>query len=307
MTRSLWLVLCVVAWAIASPLAFAQVEENKQPAAEAPTESPSDRGPAPADGIPAPAAPPAATKTILVPHISYKTVTVPVVVFKPQVQQKTITVQRAVPEQRQVTRMVPVMEPQVRTFTETIPICRMTYEDVPARIQVMVPHLETREGTRTVCKPVLVQESRTVCRDAGDWQDKTVIDAHGCRQVCRVWVPNIVQEQVPVTVCKMQLTEVPFRFQALVCRPEVKNVVRRVCKPLYETQTREVTCTICVPRLVEKQFIEVVCRYEPAEQVVNCVVPVAVTEQRQIQVPVCTLVQKEVTCPAPSCGPTCCW
>jgi hypothetical protein len=42
-------------------------------------------------------------------------------------------------------------------------------------------------------------------------------------------VPNVVEEQVTVTVCKPQITEEPYEYQVTVCKPEVRECTVKVC------------------------------------------------------------------------------
>jgi hypothetical protein len=114
-----------------------------------------------------------------------------------------------------------------------------------------------------------------------------------------------VTEQVAVTVWKSQLVEVPYSYDVVVCQPEVRQITQRVAKPVYETQNREIVCTVAVPKLVEKQVPRT--NYKPVveNKVVNCTVMVPVKVERQVTVPVCTMVPKQVTYTVPVCQ-TCC-
>ena len=234
------------------------------------------------------------TDTIMVPQCSFKTVQKPVICYRPQMKSKTITVNRLVPDTRQVPRMETVMEPVQRTRTVSHVVCTPSWQNVNRNIVTMVPQTVTKQGFDVVCKPVMVQTTRTVCRDAGGYATKCYTDACGCPQSCQVWVPNIVQEQVPVTVCKPQLYKVPITYNVTVCKPQVQSVTERVCKPVFSTQTEQVPYTDFVPKQVQRMVTETFCRAIPEQQVVQYCTMVAYTEQVDVRVPVTTMVPQQV-------------
>ena len=158
-----------------------------------------------------------------------------------------------------------------------------------------------RQGTRTVCKPVQVQTTQTVCKDMGGWDTKSFVDCCGCTRSYQCWVPNVVTEQVPVTVWKAQMVEEPYTYQVVTCRPEARQVTRRVAKPVYETMTRNVTHTVAVPKIVERQVPQTSFRCVVEQKVVNYTAMVATRAQKQVTVPVCTMVPKTVSY-VPTCG-----
>jgi hypothetical protein len=245
--------------------------------------------------------PPACTKTVLVPRITYRSEAVSVLALQPRVVPQTVTMVRDVPEVRTVTRQVPELVPEERTFTETYTECRMAYEDVSREVVVMQPRVEERDGVRSMARPAFVQETRTISKDLGGWSEVQRVDTHGCVRVCRVWVPRIVEEQIPIDVLTLEAVETPVREEIVTFEPETRTVTERICKPVYETKTREVTETVCVERLVERQFDEVAWRRVAGEQVVNRLVPEAVTEQRELLTSQRTLVPQSVTCPITAC------
>jgi hypothetical protein len=179
----------------------------------------------------------------------------------------------------------------------------MTFETVERPITVMVPHTEMRQGVRTVCQPVPVQIAKTVCRDVGGWDTKSYVDCHGCVQTCSVYVPNVITEQVPVTVLKPQMVEVPFTYPETVCRPETRTVTERIPRPVFETRTREVPFTVPVPRQVEKQVPVTTFRQVVEEKVVPYTEMVPVTVERTVRIPVCTMVPKTISYTLPVCEP----
>lgn len=269
-------------------------DSAKQAPAQAPTQ--------------APAAPQAVTCTVMVPQLSYKTITVPDVVCQPEQRQQNVTVCRMVPETQMVSCTSTVVVPERRTTQQTFTACRLTVENVARQVTVMVPQMETRQGTRTVCQPVAVQEMQTVCKDAGQWAAQSYVDSCGCKQTCQVWVPNMVTEQVPVTVYKPQFVEEQFEYQVAVCRPQQQTINEQVAKPVYETQTREVSYFVPVAKQVEQQVPRTTFKPVMENRVVNYTVMVPQRVERQVQVPVCTMVPKQVTYTVPSCpGGACGW
>lgn len=273
----------------------------------APNQAPSMKAPvqqAPAMQAPAAAAAPqVVTCTVMVPQVTYQTITVPQTVCTPEVRQQQVQVCRLVPETKMVSVVDTVMEPQTRTMTQPYTVCRMTVESVTRQVTVLVPQVETRQGTRTVCRPVATTEMQTFCRDMGSLQTQTYVDCCGCPHSCQVWVPNIVTEQRPITVYKPQYVAEPFTYQAVTCRPETRTITEQVSKPVYETQTREVSYTVGVPKQVERQVPQTTLRPVMESKTVNYTVMVPHQVQRQVTVPVCTMVPKQVSYTVPSCPP----
>ena len=157
-----------------------------------------------------------------------------------------------VPETQMVSCTSTVVVPERRTAQQTFTTCRMTFETASRQVTVMVPQMETRQGTRTICQPVAEQVMQTVCKDAGQWQTQSYVDRCGCTQTCQIWMPNIVTEQVPVTVYKPQFVQEQFQYQVSVCRPQQQTINEQIAKPVYETQTREVSYFVPVAKQVEQ-------------------------------------------------------
>jgi hypothetical protein len=235
------------------------------------------------------------TKTIMVPHTTFKTVTVPETILRPEIRQRTIIVPRCIPETHMVTRVHTIMVPEVRSRTETYEVPHTTVDVVERPITVMVPHTEMRQGVRHVCESVPVQTTKTVCRDAGYWHTKTYVDCHGCVQTCNVYCPRVVTEEVPCTVYRPQMVEVPFTYPVTVCRPETRSVTERIPRTVFETKTREVPYTVPVPRQVTRQVPVRTMRTVQEEKIINYTHMVPHTVERTVQVPVCTMVPKTIS------------
>lgn len=265
------------------------------------------------------------------------------------------TVCKYVPVQKEVQRSCTVLVPEQRTKTVQYTVCRPVVQEVEKQYTACVPFwreeqrqytayvpvVEKRQGVRQVCKTVTEEVAKTVCVDRGHWETQMVEVAclpcaprrcglfrHGCSTcccqpctttVCRsVWVPNVVEEQVTVTVCKPQIVEEPYEYTVTVCKPEVRTCTVKVCDwkqevrtmkchvTTYETDVvqKEVAYTVCVPQL--KTWTETVTCYQTQAEEVTRTVTVCVPHQvqKEVQVNVCRMVPKTVQVPV-RCG-TCC-
>src|SRR4029079_18387222 len=162
---------------------------------------------------------------------------------------------------------------------------------------------EMRQGVRTVCQPVAVQETQTVCKDMGTWGTQSYVDCCGCTQTCQVWMPNVVTEQVPITVYKPQFVQESYTYPVVTCRAEQRTISEQIAKPVYETQTREVSYVVPVAKQVERQVPQTTFRQVTENKVVNYTVMVPQRVERQVTVPVCTMVPRQVTYAVPPpCG-----
>lgn len=235
------------------------------------------------------------TKTIMVPQTVYETMTVSVPVWKPVTRTKTITVYRNVPKTRDVTRTVTVYVNVPQTRTETYFVNMPTWKDVTRDVTIMVPSVEEREGTRRVCKHVMVTENRNVCRDQGSYETRTYTDCCGCSRTCKVWVPNIVQEEVSVQVCKPEISEETYTYHVRVCKPVTEQRTFKVCEMVREEKSREVQFVSVEAQQVEKTFTEHYSERVAEEQEVSYTENVQETQERQVKVAKCQMVPKEVT------------
>ena len=241
-------------------------------------------------------APQLVTKTVMVPQTTYQTITVQGMACKPEVRQITVNACRLVPETTMVNCLKTICVPQQKTWTENYTVCHMTFDTAQKQVTVMVPHRELRQGVRTVCQPIPTQVMHTVCKDLGQWTTKSYVDQCGCKQTCQVWAPNIVSEQVPVTVYKPNFVEVPYQYEQIVCRPEVRNVTVQVPRPVYENKTRQVSCLVPTFQQVQAQVPRTTFKTVVEPKVVNYTAMVPVPVTKQVTVPVCTLVPKTITC-----------
>jgi hypothetical protein len=235
------------------------------------------------------------TKTIMVPQTVYETMTVPVTVYKPVTKTKTVTVYRDVPQTREVKRMVTQYVHVPKTRTETYVVCTPTWKEVTRDVVVNTYETVAKEGVRQVCRPVMTTETRTICKDMGAYECRSYVDCCGCTRTCQVWVPNVVQQEVQIQVCRQEVVNVPFTYNVTVCKPVTQTKTFRVQEMVQEQKTREVNFTVCEAQQVEKTFTETYCQRVAEERTINYVVNEASTEQREVKVAKCIMVPKEVT------------
>jgi len=205
---------------------------------------------------------------------------VPVTVYRPEYRDETITVMRRVPQTHPVRVVSTVMESRTEMRTVHVPVSIPTWRTVTRQVTVMVPHTEMREGVRTVARTVRETVMQTVCRDAGHYECRTHVDGCGCTSSCRVWVPNVIREQVAVPVCRVEYEQQPYRYPVTVCKPELRVINERVCDVHVEMQARQVPYTYCVPRQVERVVQQTTYRCVPEEKVVRRMVMVPHVEYR---------------------------
>ncbi len=268
-----------------------------------------------------PPAPQYVEKTVLCPTWVTEKRTVTVTECRPETRQRAYTVCRLVPETTQVERQCTIMVPQVQKRVEQYTVCRPVWKEEQREYTVMVPHTETRQGTRRVCRMVAVQQTKTVCEDQGHWEERPVAPCCpptcapapcGPAQqaaTCRVWVPKVVQKQVPVTCMQPQWVEEPCTYCVTVCKPEKRVCTVRVCHFEKVPMQREVCYTVCVPQVVKRVENVTVCKTVTEQKTCNYTVMVPHQVQKEVEVQVCKMVEKKVqvlVCPQPCCQPACC-
>ena len=236
--------------------------------------------------------------------------------YRCELQQQPRTVYRCVPEVHQVRQSYVAMVPQVRVREHVYSVSVPHVEEVEQPYVECVPEQVVRQGVRTVCRRVEVQEMQTVCRDMGHWEQVSCNSraAHRCGCLSRlacggcapvlcctqmVWVPNIVEEQVPVVTCKYQLVQEPCEYVTTVYRQVQKMRRVSVCRYVQQERRCNVRETVLVPQRQERICNETTYR-RVAEQVmqqVSVMVPYQV--QQETCVMVCRMVAKQVCCRVP--------
>ena len=120
-----------------------------------------------------------------------------------------------------------IVVPERRTATQPYTVCRMTYENVSR--QFTVDGAADRDASRDANR---LQADRRA-GNADRLQATSAMDNPKLHRLLRLhadlpgWVPNIVTEQVPVTVYKPQFVEETFPYQVVTCRPEQRTIRSR--------------------------------------------------------------------------------
>ena len=261
-------------------------------------------------------------RTIMVPTTVCETRKVTVCEYKTEQRERTIKVCKMVRETKQVTRECTIMVPETRTRTVKYCVSKPVWKEETRECTVMVPHTEKRQGTRTVCKLVPTKVMKTVCEDRGCWKTECYVKKHKkCVDECgncvlkpvvrtrKVWCPNIVTRQVETCVMKRVNECVPYEYCVTVCKPEKRTRKVRTCHYVKEEKTRECNYTVCVPKKQTRTCNVTVCKPVMEERVQKYCVRVPHQVEKEIQVRVCKMVAKTITCkvacPAPSCDPCC--
>jgi len=223
-------------------------------------------------------------ETVYVPTTETKTVeyTVPIPIQEEKTREYKTTVPVWTEQEEQYTVQVPVLVEVPETYMVKVPVV----EEVPCTYTVMVPTPEKRvvmrnqvnvvpvPKTRTVTHCVPVVKTMLVDKDYGHWESR-VVDA-GCsgyaecapaacapaacapaacapaaKAACRkVWVPNIVKEEVTVVEEQYQtqqiqylayeqcVEQVPYECLSVCYRPETRTGTMKVVKYVDQPCTR---------------------------------------------------------------------
>jgi hypothetical protein len=202
----------------------------------------------------------------------------------PQVQTRTYTVSRMVPEFREEVRTVcvPVSTVETRTVMKPVVTCRPV--TTVTRKCVDMGHYECREvPCRQSCLAKLRHCCGCDCCEPCPPPMKTV----------KVWVPCKVWVETPCTKMVRTCEYVPTPIQVTVCRMVPQQQTVRVCCYRAVCEQKTETCTVMVSRCVPCEATRTVARCVPVqEQVTLCrMVP--------------HVVQKQVPC-CETCVPCCC-
>ena len=298
-----------------------------------------------------------------------KTVERTCTVMVPETRTKQVSYCVNVPTTREVTEEYTVRVPRFENVSREYQVRVPVWSEEQREYTVLVPHRETREGTRRVVQCVPVKKTRTVCRDRGHWEEQPAdccgascgqtacatpcceADPCGCcesrrsarrakvasrralRKSCcepsKVWVPNIVREEVEVTVLKRECVDQPFTYAVTVCKPETRTrtvklcsftcetrtATQRVChwdnetrtrtrqitECNLETRTKDVNYTVCVPKTETRTEEVTVLKCVPEDKTVQFTVMVPHQVEREVQVRVCKMVPKTIQTQVRTC------
>lgn len=280
---------------------------------------------------PPPCPPPApcmVERTVLVPQMSTETRKVCVIECRPEIQTKKISVCKLIEEKKEVPYEYCEWRQQTMTRRVTYQVMVPEWTDVTTEYTVMVPHIEKHQGVRKVARCVPTIEKRNVCEQTGHWEDRPVqvqTFVRGCdacgRPICcpqtttcsqKVWIPEVVQKEIEVTVHKVVCEDQPYEYEVTVCKPEKKTCTQKVCTPKCETKTRDVCYTVCVPEKKSGTRTVTCCKPVWEEKEVQCTVMVPHKVEKEVQVCVCKMVEQKIhvaaCCPQSTCAPvqSCC-
>ena len=123
-------------------------------------------------------------------------------------------------------------------------------EQIAQSYNVCVPVTQTHTATRSVTKCVPVTTMKTVTKDMGSYQCQAVECPHDRRLRMprnasiykKVWVPNLVCEQVPCTTYQRQTCEVPYTYTTTSYTTETRT--RMVNVQQCRTETRSRMCNV---------------------------------------------------------------
>jgi len=210
------------------------------------------------------------------------------------------------------------------TRTRTVSINRMVPEEreVTSTVYTCVPTVEKRTVSRVVVSCTPVTEMVRKCVDQGHYECREVEDTSfmarcrkfrhhrgGCCDPCpppcptkvvKVWCPNIVTVEVPVTrmqrTCSTVNETIDVTVNKLVATQKVSKVTSYKCV----TEQKEETYTVQVPRQVTYQATRNVLKCVPYQATRTVCRTVPYTEEVTATRMVCRTVEKQVTdCDAP--------
>ncbi len=263
-------------------------------------------------------------RVVQVPTWVTETRTVKCLEYRPETRERTVTVMRSIPVERTVERQYMVMVPETRTRTVTYTVAKPVWETKEVEYTVQVPRQETREGVRTVRRVVPATETRSVWKDEGHWEEREVtvpvvrkasykarrmarrarrlgccapcVDVCTVTQVCKSWVPNLVQHEIEVTVMRQELVEEPYEYVVTKCEPETRTRTVKVCRMEYEERSKEVEYTKWVPETRTRTLTYTSHECQPEEKTVSYTVMVPHEVEREVEVRVCRMVAQTVKC-----------
>ena len=266
-------------------------------------------------------------RTIEVPTMVTERQTITVTECRTEMHERTVMVQKMIPEIKQVRDVFVEMVSHVETRVEKHQVCVPQWRTETQDVTVDVPTVEKRTGTRRVCRPVQVEELCTVAQDPGYWGDCFPYDGRYGMNWWRPWgygpfgyrgwyhysgyypnypwstaamcQPNCVTEQVPMLVWRNEIVEEPYEYSVTVYHPEVRRQDVKVYAPVFRDEEREVQVTVCKPRTREAIRNVSTFRAVSEPRVEQYKVQVPHTVEKEVDVQVCRMVAKTVwVCPS---------
>ena len=239
---------------------------------------------------------------------------------------RTIRCTECVPETYTVKRTVYKVECRKETVDgfrcETVPVQKERTVKCVERVPVV------KEEVRKVCHTTTVCEEREVCKKVwrnveetctqkrlkclGHWECRETCGLfsghghnHGCNDACNdscnnscprtrnAWVFCPEYECCQVKVCKRVCCEEKCKVKVPVCKTEWRDEKVKVCTYECRTTERKEKYTVCETRQVPCKVERTVRVCVPHEETVTCTRYV----RREVE--------RQVTCPAPSCNDCC--
>jgi hypothetical protein len=120
----------------------------------------------------------------------------------------------------------------------------------------------------------------------------------------KVWVANLVTEPVEVTRQRIEYVDVPCTQVVTRCRTEERTREVKLCKLTTEYVDREVQYTTCRAETKTEEYQATVYKCVAEQKPQQYTVMVPYQEEQTVQVPVCHMVPKVVTCSV-RCGGCC--
>jgi hypothetical protein len=184
-------------------------------------------------------------------------------------------------------------------------VARPVMQEAEQKYMDCVPHQVTHKGVHHVCHMKPVKVNAILRKDLGHWDEQPCEPPTGCHSCCapktrKVWVPNIVDKPIQVTVMRPEVVQQPYEYTCTVMRPEMRTRKVQVCTYVYEQHPCEVRYTVCVPQQRTKTFNVTTYKCVPEEHVQKYQVCVPKTVEKQVEVRVCRMVEKTIHVPA--CG-----
>lgn len=256
-------------------------------------------------------------RTVCVPEICMERRMVKTIECRPETRECQLTITRQIPHTTYCEKECCETRAEPRTRIECYTVCRPIVDFREETIcSVEAVHTET-PCTRCVSKAVPVKEKRFKWEDEGQWIEQPCEVCKpackpGCKPDCnppcapatkKVWIPKPVEKEYFVTTWKQEWTNEVYN-KVCTCLKPVTRVVQvpyvKCC--VKECKTREVSYTVCVPVTVTRKIpiTTYTCETVPVTKTYTVMVPHCV--EKEIQVPVCRMVTKTITCKVPVCN-----
>jgi hypothetical protein len=160
----------------------------------------------------------------------------------------------------------------------------------------------------------------TVTEEGGHWEDAPASGPvqKGAEQVPlqkgpiqgpvqkgRVWVPEVIKKQIPVTTWRPEYTQVPYEYPVHLTRLESRPIMRTVPRPRFERKEREIHYTVPVTTYVDREVPVTVRKPVVEDKVIHYTEIVRTPVEREVRVPVCKMVPKTITYTIQPCGSCC--